>query len=770
MLGYLVSVALWTLARFKINVRHLLLEKFSTADKNGSLNSTQKSNHNLTNQSVALLLGTEAIHVLMNSFIICLLFLLMGEDAPIYLHSIVIQCTVAVNVDILSSSHLVSFAILGMNTLITLFMMLYMNMPPMVIGIVVGVLLIVKLGMISVVSYMKQIAFSEMASEKQQVLMKSERLYKRLYDDAPSLFMSISKQGRILNVNRAVMKLIGPKFSAALSGEREHGDGKVALTDNSAAVAASAAATAVDGVDCGAANHQENAELCNNQLIGLNIEDLFMDSCRQRLKDIFDREEQHEEEMQQVELEMMSYDGTIHHMLATITATTFDSKDPDSWYSLMILHDLSEKKNLQSHLEEAKERAEEASRAKSAFLNHMSHEIRTPLCSIFAHVELLLSEGGLNDDQLDTVTSIQSSSLLLRNLISDVLDVAKIEAGKLILESSEFNVQSSVQTVQRVMKSIADSKNLKFTVRTKETLRHATFLGDNMRLNQILINLIGNAIKFTNEGSVEVTITDSTNDLTGAVRETVKEFDRNHPALPHERRLIFIVKDTGRGIHEDRMDMLFQQFTQVHDNTEYDSLGGTGLGLTISKSLIEMMRGQVFVESKFKEGSTFYFTAILSEVRSDNNNSNSPSEDLVLVDSTEAQHLRVLVAEDNLVNQKILYRILKHYGVGTVAFANNGSVAVEQFKKSVETGETFDLIFMDIFMPIMSGYEATRLIREMDPEVIIIGLSANASSAARLESVESGMTTFCSKPFTMQQIASFLRRKLHARRNSVCIA
>jgi PAS domain S-box-containing protein len=694
---------------------------FSLVDSDGSAQQNQSSY--MVNK--VRLIARECVRAALCAMFICSLYFILGPTSPVYLYSVCFQFMSGLRLELVTNNHAVTLLILTVNMCTTLIGMWLFHVSNNTIMLAAVVMLTVILFNTVFLSQTKRILTYKRTTEKQQELIRSLRLYKRLYDDAPSLFISVSKSGEILSCNRSVLKFIGAT----------------------------------------------KEELC-----GSNIEKLFLPQCKEVLQDIFDRISRHEEELPQVELQMKSADGFTHHMIAIITLA-YNSKDTNKSYVLMVLYDETEKKILQDQLREAKERAEEASRAKSAFLNHMSHEIRTPLSSILAHSELLLKAHQLTKEQLDIVQCIDDSSMLLRHLISDVLDIAKIEAGKLRLDAIKFSLMNSVQTVTRLMKSIAESKQLQYKVFVEETISRASFIGDQMRLNLVIINLVGNGIKFTKKGSVELYVLTSPESLQNKyLQECVTQFDQQHHVEPDEERLIFIVKDTGVGIPNNQMGLLFQQFIQLHNTTQSEN-GGTGLGLAISKSLIEMMKGQIFVYSEENVGSCFCFTVILKKVSEtilENGTTNSTSKestskdqdkskeseetDLIVI-PRDAPHLRVLVAEDNIINQKLLQRILKFYKVGHADFASNGKIAFEYFEESMRTANVYDLIFCDIQMPILNGYELTKKIREIDRDIPIIGLSANASSTARYESIEVGMTKFCAKPFTMQQIASFLKKR-----------
>lgn len=367
-----------------------------------------------------------------------------------------------------------------------------------------------------------------------------------------------------------------------------------------------------------------------------------------------------------------------------------------------------------------------ASVAKSQFLANMSHEIRTPMNGIIGMAELLRGSGSLTKDQLQLVESIQLCGRNLTQILNDVLDVSKIDAGKVHLEQLDFAVAEPIKIVLATVKPEADGKGLSLATEIAPDV--PPFLcGDPIRLAQVLLNLVGNAVKFTPSGSV-------------STRVSLMDRDAD------EYLLRFEVIDTGIGIAPENQKYLFEPFTQA-DSSTTRQFGGTGLGLAIVKRLAEQMGGSVGLESTVGHGTTFWFTAWLKQGKRVEAAAPAPQ--------TLQTSLRVLVAEDNPINQKVAGAMLKRMG-HVVTIASNGLEAVEQRF----TGD-FDIILMDCMMPEMDGYDATRTIRnreKAEDHAWIVAVTANAMKEDRDRCLACGMDDYVAKPFTAKDLEACLSR------------
>ncbi len=408
-------------------------------------------------------------------------------------------------------------------------------------------------------------------------------------------------------------------------------------------------------------------------------------------------------------------------------------------------------------LRQAKKRAEAATRVKSEFLANMSHELRTPMTAILGYTELLLEDGDLArapTRRIEALRTLKRNGQHLMRILTDILDLSKIEAGKIEVEHISTSPCEVIADIESVMRSVAEEKGIRFEV-TYVNKIPSKIETDPTRLRQILMNLVGNAIKFTEKGSVQMSV-----QLEGE---------------GEDRLLCFAVVDTGRGLSPEAMSRIFESFSQADDSTTRE-FGGTGLGLTISRQLARLLGGDITVESVEGEGSTFTLTiqagAIAGAEMLDDPSlqgiqpfvlPSDPGSTMAFLDDVKhsGPRAQILLVEDGEDNRRLISLTLKKSGFD-VTHAENGEVGLQVALAARDVGEPFDLILMDMQMPVMDGYEATRRLREEGCDIPIVALTAHAMKGDRERCLAAGCDDFATKPISrrdlMKTVLAHLRK------------
>lgn len=441
------------------------------------------------------------------------------------------------------------------------------------------------------------------------------------------------------------------------------------------------------------------------------------------------------------EMKEKSKNGEYYWVDATVVPLLNSKGKPIKYISFKV--DISRIKNSEESYLKAKEEAERALEIKAEFLSNMSHEIRTPMNAIIGLTDIVLLED-LDLKVRDNLKLVTQSASNLLVIINDILDFSKIEAGKIDIEDISFDFNYQIQHVFKLMNLKSELKNLSFYIDIDKNIPRF-LIGDPVRLNQILLNLIGNSIKFTLKGSVKLVV------------KLLEE--KNNRAL-----IKFAIQDTGVGISKERQAHIFDSFIQA-DIEVTRRFGGTGLGLTITKKLLHLMGSDIYVESSIGKGSNFYFELVFQitdeeEIRAQSQNLKEKS----------IEGLNILVMEDNLINQKVITQFLSKWGC-EVTVAINGEYGLQEMNN-----QKFDIVLMDLQMPVMDGYKATKEIRKgkagLDHiRIPIIALTADAFPETKDRVINCGMNDLVSKPFKSAILnrAIFCAAKLHCPENLMAL-
>ncbi|MBX3508076.1 MAG: PAS domain S-box protein [Parvibaculum sp.] len=440
----------------------------------------------------------------------------------------------------------------------------------------------------------------------------------------------------------------------------------------------------------------------------------------------------------QMEKRYFRKDGNVIWVNLAVSILRAENHTP--LYFISQIQDITARKKAEQELVAARDEAKNASAAKSAFLAAMSHEIRTPMTGVMGMLDMR-GESGVTGDQLELIKTARSSAEMLLSIINDVLDMAKLEAGRVEIASRDFNAEHLLHTVCDMMAGRAQAKGLRFNAVLPLSTR-IWLKGDPDRISQILFNILGNAVKFTDTGEVS---------FAAETRQSATGLD-----------LVMKITDTGRGIPADKTESIFREFERIQEEAG-TRVEGTGLGLAIVSRLVNAMNGRIEVQSELGRGSCFTVTLPLAA-------GTAPAEVVAPAAPVQAETppvrsgtagatapLAVLVVEDNAVNRKVIGSVLAIAGIEPV-YAFDGQQALDAVQDAV-----FDVIFMDVMMPVMDGLTATKKLREMGFTAPILGLTANAMQHHREACFEAGMDDHIAKPFRPADILNALKKHVGER-------
>ncbi|HEY9687562.1 MAG TPA: PAS domain S-box protein [Coleofasciculaceae cyanobacterium] len=517
--------------------------------------------------------------------------------------------------------------------------------------------------------------------EMEQALRESEARFRSAFDYAPIGIGIVCAEGHFLKVNHAFCRIVG---------------------------------------------------YSEEELLALTIQDITHPDDVASSQELVNRALEGEQDSYQLEKRYLHKDG--HPVWIQLNISPVRDVLGQTLYMIGQIQDITDRKIAEEQLRRAKEAAESAASAKSEFLATMSHEIRTPMNAVLG-MATLLGETNLSEEQRELVATIRSGSSTLLGIINDILDFSKVESGRMELDNQPIELKSCIEESFALFTQKAGEKGVRLSLRIEPEVP-MMIMSDSTRLRQILVNLVGNAMKFTEQGEISVSV------------KKIIEAEQDN-----EIELQFSVCDTGCGIPEDKLQLIFDSFTQVAPATSR-KYGGTGLGLAICNRLVQLMGGRIWAESSFDEGSSFHFSIRTQVVY----------WTLVQVPVTQVEHssfarqypLEIVVAEDNPTNQKLIMHILRQLGYQP-ALVESGLGVLD-----LQNRQSCDLILMDVQMPEMDGLEATRRLIERTPDAesrpIIVAMTAFGMSEDRQKCLSAGMDDYISKPISTEQIRGILSK------------
>ncbi len=456
------------------------------------------------------------------------------------------------------------------------------------------------------------------------------------------------------------------------------------------------------------------------ELASLNVYRLFQPEEQRHL---FLQKLRTEENIKDFEIEIHSKEEKVRYCLITANKVTVDNFEGYS----VIVRDITENKQAEE-LRKARDIAQQSAKMKEQFIASVSHEMRTPMNAVLGMSNLMIKTE-LGKEQKNLINSIKQSSEILLGIINDILEISTIQNGKLAFEHADFDLKELLDNLVNVMQYKINEKDLAFTLEIDPEVPQF-IKGDKLRLNQILYNLVGNAVKFTDHGHIAVRV-------------------KHWSSINDSVQIKFEVEDSGIGIPEDKLDAIFETFTRIRSKERLYE--GTGLGLSIAKNLVDQQGGRINATSKLGEGSTFFFDLVF-ELGNESDIGSNNIEDEKMEELNQERPLRLLLVEDHKMNQIVARKTLERQWESIeVTIADNGKIAIEILEK-----ERFDIILMDIQMPIMDGYETTDYIRKNMPKEIatmpILAMTAHAHIAKDEKFKEYGMDDFVLKPFEPEQL------------------